>query len=146
MLEILTDKSVCEHEDFLFDVNSIFVDIEIKDTKFNREIIKTIDGGTFLSGTHFLDKFGAKIPLNFISTTSKILLGVQYESRVVNGMELGINGGNLLIREPRGRIYLPANMLKYYDYGMDNTKMDVLIDGQRFYSYYDYFDYIEEVY
>ena len=73
-------------------------------------------------------------------------MGVQYESRVVNGMELGINGGNLLIREPRGRIYLPANMLKYYDYGMGNTKMDVLIDGQRFYSYYDYFDYIEEVY
>lgn len=54
MLEILTDKSVCEREDFLFDVNSIFVDIEIKGTEFNREIVKTIDGGTFLSGTHFL--------------------------------------------------------------------------------------------
>lgn len=42
MLEILTDKSVCEREDFLFDVNSIFVDIEIKGTEFNREIVKLL--------------------------------------------------------------------------------------------------------
>ena len=145
MLEIIKDENIMKSEEFLNDADCILADIKIEDTKFNRRIIREIDKGNFWSSKFFIDRCGCKLPLECLSTTAKILLGLQYEKRIVNGLELGLNAGELLIQEPTGRIYIPEQRIRFFTYWYPQS-IDVKIDGHRFYTYDDFWIYLEEEY
>lgn len=142
VLKIYTEKPK-DKEDFMEDAECLLFD-SVSNTEYSRQVIHEVDKGRYLNGKYFIDRSGAKIPVDFLSTSSKILLGLQSCKYIVNGDELGINCGNLLLKSKVGRIYIPGGLLRIMFYDMKNEMIDVSIDNVYCKTYSDFFNYLEE--
>ena len=146
MLNIYTDHNIKRDKRFLFDSNIVMTRIRLQDNKYTRDVLKNIDKATYLSETYFLDRNGAKVSSNDLSTTSKILLGLpESQGFILNGVEMGNNCGKLLLQNTSGDIWIPVSRLVSFCYNPNDRPIDVSVDGKSFSTYYEYYEYLEEV-
>lgn len=108
MLNIYTNKALIpKDKSFIFDVDSFFNACKLRDTSFTKEVLSKLEIAEFIDTETFKDRFGRGLYLNCLSTGTKILLTISYfPDLVVNGIELGYNGLDLLVKLEEGNIYL----------------------------------------
>lgn len=117
------------------DVEFEFKGIEITGTNTDRNIIKYIEDGEYLSKTAFIDRFGAKCYYDCMSTGCKAaLLVANRPDKVVNCIECGSNALEAII------LYCKDGEILVYGSTLDNVhlarnkEVDVELDGIHFTS------------
>ena len=98
--------------------------------------IKLIDKGSLIKGNRgsFLDRFGNKLPLDYLSTGCKAALCVLYcGENVINLVECGINAQTVIVTELKdGCIFIPYHDDGFYRGSSFSKSIDVGLDGYRF--------------
>lgn len=126
---------------FVFDVEAHIINCGIEDNDFNRMVLKEIEKGSYRDRTRFIDRFGDKLNMFDLSTSSKVLICVNsFPNEVINGVEMGDNCGNCLFKLKKGSIYLDRAKL-----GIDipcDGDIDVTVDGKRFSSPEELYEYV----
>lgn len=93
---------------FLFDVEQFFPQVLIADCEFNREVIRVIDGGEYVSTTMFKDRFGGGLRKSCLSTSCKTLITLyQCPDIIVNCAEIGVNALDYVVKCPNANAYFP---------------------------------------
>ena len=94
----------------IFDVERFFPQVLIRDCEFNREVIRTIDRGEYVSPTLFNDRFGRGLHSKCLSTSSKILILLnQRPDVVINCAEIGRNALDYIVKCHNGNAFFPNN-------------------------------------
>lgn len=93
---------------FIIDVDNEFELISIQGTPEQRALISEIDEGRYLDDQSFLDRFGVRLYLSYLSSGCKAgLLASCLPDKIVNGIECGHNARDSIIRTLHsGSIYL----------------------------------------
>lgn len=94
MLKIYTNPDIEKDKNFILDPNYLLLGCKIMDNEYNRNVICEIDKGTYLDEHFFIDRAGQKLPLQYLSTSAKILLAIPVADGIINGTPMGINVGN----------------------------------------------------
>ena len=72
--------------------------IGIKDTPVIRDILNSIENAKYLNNSHFLTRFDEKIPIEFISTGSKVAIVASLVSdKIIDLRECGINARDFIL-------------------------------------------------
>ena len=95
---------------FIFDVEQFFPQVLIRDCEFNREVIRAIDKGEYVSHTLFNDRFGRGLYSKCFSPRHQILILLnQRPDIVVNCAEIGSNALDYIVKCPNGNAFFPNN-------------------------------------
>lgn len=91
MLNIYTRKdSIPSNLSFVQDPEKLLAYLKLTYSEMDREVIRIIEQGEVIDAFYYLDSFRCKCSVDWLSTTSKILLGVEQTDFIVNGVELGV--------------------------------------------------------
>lgn len=106
----------------------------IADTTVNRALIATIDKGTYLDSQNFIDRFGNKQPLAYVSTGCKAALCVtSLADCVILMSECGRNAINAILQ-----LCTSGNIILPFDYSgiatLDTSKKDIHVGNYKFTS------------
>lgn len=75
-----------------------FLNVEVEDTEYNRRAIEEIDEGQYLNELEFIDRFGYKWPVEYLSTGCKAALLVESgKCERVHLVECGRNARDFII-------------------------------------------------
>lgn len=135
MLVLYTDPAITKHSEFIKDIDPWIQVCGIPKNSFSEKVLSTIEKGTYLDKKSFLDRRGFKLPMEFLSTTSKGLLVIYnvISSKIWNASEIGLNAGNLLISIRDGNVYIPTDSIRSFAWGGDiDMAIDVSINGRYF--------------
>ena len=135
MLNIYTYKEkIPDDKTYVNDPEELLAYIKFTSSAFDKEVVKKIEKGTILDSYYYADVFGAKCSIDWLSTTSKILLGTEQTDFIINGVELGYNGYEFICELDRGYIYLPK-----IPSHIPNLKdgPEVIVDNVKYESFYD---------
>ncbi len=146
-LVIYTDiKGVCSDKKYIRDCEPYFMKVGISNTHFNKFVLQEIENGSYYSKNYFIDRFGVKLPLESLSTTSKLAMLVnEYRDVVWDLSEAGINIGYVLTRIFDGCVLIPKSSIRVYDWGYKDIKVDIGINNNHFNQLSDFCHYISEV-
>ena len=114
------------------DVELEFSRLNIPDTELVRVFISCIDHGEYLSSTHFTDRFGSKLSLDYLSTGCKAAILVALEpDTFIDIRECGNKARDSILRHCKdGNIVLIDNGS---DYTLtENDDIDICIGKYRF--------------
>lgn len=135
MLNIYTRKdSIPSNLSFVQDPEKLLAYLKLTYSEMDREVIRIIEQGEVIDAFYYLDRFRCKCSVDWLSTTSKILLGVEQTDFIVNGVELGYDGYHFLCLLGHGNIYLP-NIPTHLPNIVDGPQ--VCVDRVRYDSFYD---------
>lgn len=147
-LKIYTDISTKERSDFIKDIRPHFLNNGIPDTQYSRQVLEYIDEAKYFDEVSFINKWGIRSDMKYLSDTGKCMLMLPVVNGIVNGDECGWNCGVCLLACNKGSIYIPGDRIRYLTYltQLDNVKTNIILYGKHFSNYWDYYDYLEEVY
>lgn len=114
MLNIyVTDRpeDIPKNLELIRDVEAKFKELELIGTDLDKYLIEKIDKGMYLDKNFFIDRFGAKLYIDYLSTGCKAALCVaNYPNSIIDTRECGTNAldyivnnctdGNILTSEP----------------------------------------------
>lgn len=135
MLVLYTDPAITKQPEFIKDIDPWIQVCGIPRNNFSEKVLSTIEKGTYLDKKSFLDRRGFKLPMEFLSTTSKGLLVIYnvISSKIWNASEIGLNAGNLLISIRDGNVYISTDSIRSFAWGGDiDMAIDVSINGRYF--------------
>lgn len=145
-LKIFTDKNKIVGK-YIHNVEPYIMECGIVDNTFNREVIEKVEQGRYKSKSQIYDRFGQILPVDFISTSSKALIVTkEYPTYVFNFEEVGTNVGKVLKNITEGSVYIPPNILRVYEFGYEDSNVDIELDGKNFKTLSEFAYYISEVY
>lgn len=146
-LVIYTDiNEVHSDKKYVMDCEPYFMKTGISGTNFNKFVLKEIENGSYYSKNYFIDRFGVKLPLESLSTTSKLAMLVNEYSDVIWDLsEAGINIGYVLTRISEGYVLIPKSSIRVYDWGYKDIKVSIDTCGIHFNQLSDFCHYISEV-
>ena len=129
MLKVYTDDSLFNKDDFIFDVECAIAVYGYNYNEFAKKVVFTIDHGNLVDKSYFIDRFGFKLYLDELSTTSKALICLEKvgNSKIVNFMEVGSNAGELIGLLDNGSFYM-SNRERLRDF-LWNVSEPVSIDN-----------------
>lgn len=135
MLNIYTrNGSIPSNLEFVQDPEKLLAYVTLTHSEMDKDIIECIEHGKVINAFYYLDCFGYKCSVDWLSTTSKILLGIEQTDFVINGMELGYNGYHFLCLLEHGHVYLPS-IPTHLPNIVDGPQ--IYVDGVRYDSFYD---------
>lgn len=115
-------------------IRKLFDQYIIEDSTEIRRVIHEIDGGEFFSSDGFIDRFGYKTNIDYLSTGCKsAILVINHPDKWIDLTSSGLNARDSIIRNLRnGKIILPYEgvSIAYSEDGVDDT-IDVEIYGYR---------------
>lgn len=122
-LNIFTNISSFSHSNFIFDVESGFRGCGIRNTDYNKKVLKIIENGSYINKSKFLDRFGVMLYSTSLSTSSKAYMCLDsFPEKVINFSEVGNKTGNLLFDKDTGGIYIPKYRLgQLFCYSKDKS-------------------------
>lgn len=132
MLRIFTDRSFIPKDmDFIFNVESSFdIDGVLKPSEFTDKVLGFVEEGRYLDSDSFIDRFGYKLNISELSTTSKILfLAKEYPNKCINAIELGKAGHALLPLLDNACLYV-GNGWNYLAEILCSTKTQHELNGE----------------
>ena len=94
-------------KDLIIDAEVSFSRLETIVSNVTVFILKELENAQLLDNRGFIDKKGYKLPIDFLSTGSKILISVALSDECVNGDELGQNAFNILLHLT-GKVYFTS--------------------------------------
>ena len=114
-----------------FDIEGEFSSLLVQDTPLNRRLIKEIDKGEYRDSLYFIDRFGDKLSVRYLSTGCKAALLVANTNLNVDLQECGYNAVSAIVRNcTDGEITLIDTGLCITLEGNPlDTPIDVEIDG-----------------
>ena len=135
MLNIYTNSSkIPEDKVYVSDPEKLMAYLILSDSELDSRVLHEIEQGRKYDNYHFIDRFGCKCPLDWLSTTSKVLLGIEQTDFIINGTELGYNGYQFLCSLDRGYVFLPH--IPPHLPNMEDGPV-VCVNGQQYESFYD---------
>lgn len=98
-----------------------------------KEAIRLLEEGEWLDPYSFIDRFGYKLPVNFLSMGCKTILNVLHNpEQWIDTLECGWNAISVLISICReGKIIVDDQGVSLMTYGL-NTDIEVEVDGRVF--------------
>lgn len=134
------EKHIPKNMIFIYDIESEFNRVGITDIDMARRFIEMIEKGKFLDNRRFLDRFGAALYLDELSTSTKALIALSgCKDKVLNFMGVGKSAINLaLITFTEGYIYVP----RYYSTLETEMKIDIIVNDKD--TYDNAFDFNED--
>ena len=105
MLQIFTDKTLFNKDNFIFD-NEMFFYNNPKNTEVMKNVIVAIEGGKYLDEKRFYDRFGVAVYCSSMSTGAKTLINIASSDKVINGNEMGSNAREYMVWHIDGMVYL----------------------------------------
>lgn len=144
-LIILDDSTLKETGNLVYvkDVEIEFNKIEINVDKA-AQLVKDIDHGELINDLAFIDRFGYKQPLEYLSTGCKASICTLAEpNKVISYAEVGLNARDTTIKTLRNGII----HIRHFDVTVcgDNCTIDVIYHGKHFNTLVDFNRYTEEV-
>lgn len=91
------------------DPDVMFGQVRLSGDDVERRMIEEIERGQYLDNVSFIDRFGFKVPRQFMSMGCKTAIAVHhFQNRVINCIEAGVNAiGRILLYCPDAHIILP---------------------------------------
>ena len=123
---------VTEQENFIYDVDTEFIRLKLQGTELERKALKDIEQGQWLNETAFIDRFGFKLYIEYISTGCKIALTVMNRpEKIINAVEAGLEVRDFIIKYCKsGAIYLPSLDITVNSYNLDGTRFQDRIEAE----------------
>lgn len=91
---------------FAFDPEDAFVLLRNIVTPITKDIVKIVEEGELVSEREFIDKLGCTRSIEYLSTSSKILILIALTDMLVNASELGRQAKNFLFRDlDKGNVF-----------------------------------------
>lgn len=114
-----------------FDIEGEFSSLLVQDTPLNRRLIKEIDKGEYRDSLYFIDRFGDKLSVRYLSTGCKAALLVANTNLNVDLQECGYNAVSAIVRNcTDGEITLiDTGLCITLEGNTLDTPIDVEIDG-----------------
>ena len=104
-MEIFTDKSLFNEEDFVMDNESFFLK-NPKNDEVAAHVIEAIEEGKYLDCQRFYDRFGVAVYNSCMSTGAKTLINIASSNKVINGNELGANAREYMLWCIDGKVFI----------------------------------------
>lgn len=115
------------------DIDGEFYSYEIKDSPVNRILLQEIEQATYCDEMSFIDRFGYKLPKEFMSTGCKAALLVANTDIEVDLAECGPNAKGAIIQHVKSGKAIMPSVTSYIPYDEDICKpIEVQLDGYRF--------------
>lgn len=116
-------------------IESWFASVVLDGCSYDKEVLKSIEKGTFVDNTDFLDRFGRTLSCELLSTGTKgVLLVYHSTDSIIYGVELGRNALLELVKRcDRGHLLLPAKNY-YLECTRQDRQVDVVCKGVHFSS------------
>lgn len=128
--------------DVYWDAEELFSKTKLDGSEIDKILIKEIDGGSYLSPTHFIDRFGATLNLDLLSMGCKIALAVHHNpDKVCNAIEAGYNAINAIMKCCRDGAIIIYDM-EYIVNTRGIDAIDICYKGYRFTSIQRFADYM----
>ena len=135
MLKLLVSGIDPIPEDAIMDAEKAFAMSSVRGDEIDRLLIKTIEKGEYLNPYEFIDRFGHKLSMMYMSTGCQAALAVHNRpDLVINCIEAGDNALSEIIKYcERGTIIIPNRQFAFCTVGKD--AVDVLYRGYRYTSF-----------
>lgn len=136
MLNLFLEGEVNSDKKIINDVEVYFMMFKLDFSEIEKRMVKLIEEGSLINGDnmHFIDRFGCKLPLDFMSTGCKAALSVIHcGDNIINLLECGINAQEFIVTELKdGSIFIPYHDDGFYRGSSFSKSIDVGLDGYRF--------------
>lgn len=114
-----------------------FNKIDVVDTPIIRKIMQDIDKAVYYNSDYFIDRFGAKIPISFLSTGCKAAIAIEIlamngVTKAFDTIECGINAKNAIIKNCRNGNILMRELGLTIPYSENDNDIDVKVGMYRF--------------
>ena len=118
--------------DPVMDIEEEFLKLKLEDTPLVRKLINVIDKGTYYNETSFLDRFGLKSSIDFLSTGCKAaLLVALVPNLLVDLRECGYNARDAIIHHcTNGKVVMDFPLITIA-YDRTDDSCDVAVNGYR---------------
>ena len=138
---VLCDEVLPKKSEIIWDIDAYFAVISWNITADNKAIIEEIDRAIPSSdGIGFIDRFGNKLPWDFLSTGSKAGIIIPYTSKYVWTMECGYNALISIITH-----LTDGNIIMQFPYfTIPAVPIDVVLHNKHFTDGDDLDDYFKE--
>jgi len=126
----LTDKYAGPYP-IIEDVEKAFLFMKLTGSDIERRLLRKIEQGEYLDRAYFLDRFGAKLPISFLSTGCKAAMVVLHNpTSCVDLRECGVNARDAIICGiPDGKCYIAYNDVTIGSVDVDDA-IDVCVDDE----------------
>lgn len=114
MFHLYTNKArIPSNKKYIID-GGFLIDVFGVKSEFAKEIITSIDKGSYYNDSMFTDRFGGNLYYNCLSTTSKLLIALEEESDYcIDISEMGDNGIQYLL-DLNGYAYTNVDYIEFY--------------------------------
>lgn len=94
----------------VIDNESGFLDTVMENTEVVRRILNNVEHAEYCDESSFIDRFGYKLYSDFLSTSTKTLLNINYQTdKVFYGGEMGTSALIELLRLKEGNVYFDVD-------------------------------------
>ncbi len=120
--------------DIITDVEREFDNLKLTGSFLENLVINKIELGSFKDALHFTDRFGDKLPINFMSTGCKAALVVlNNPDKLVDLKECGLNARDTIITYLDGNVLLTFSTITFYNENFhDKNNIKVCLDNYVF--------------
>ena len=129
----------------IHNVDELFSKTNLIGNKEEKLILNEIEQGKYLSNTHYIDRFGVKLPRDCLSQGCKTALTVlKHPDKIINTIECGRNAiGSIITHCKNGRIILNSdeNKIPYKNSDL-KYQISVIIEDIQFTDFDKLNDYI----
>jgi len=133
MFTVYTDiDAIPSTIEFVHDSEAYFVLCDFSKTLFNETILVELEDGTYLNNNYFIDRFGSKLSVDSLSTSSKILANLGYfrDTKCFNISELGYNALGLISMLDNCIVYMSSSYAEAFSDIMYDTHKPYIIIGK----------------
>jgi hypothetical protein len=110
---------------FINDVDTFFLLCRLRDTDFTKKVLSEVERARYCDEQTFYDRFDRGLFVKNLSTTSKILLSVEYyPDMIFNADELGYNGYDLILGIDKGNVLFTNRLAKFCGNTVRNVSVD----------------------
>ncbi len=104
------EQNIPENMVIVRDNESGFLDTVLEDTEIVRSILNNVEHAVYCDEASFIDRFGYKLYSEFLSTSTKTLLNVNYQTdKIFYGGEMGTSALRELLRLEQGNVYFDSD-------------------------------------
>lgn len=106
------EENLPKDKELIMDNEAYFAFVDTSDNSFIRRVLETVEQGSYLSEDSFIDRFGYKLPIDYISSGSQTLLNIySHPDKLFYGGEIGMNALEVLMFLKDGNVYfeIPFN-------------------------------------
>lgn len=120
----------------IYDIDSRFSRIKVKNTDYNKRLVASIDKGILLDNGYFIDRFNVTLRTSCLSTGCKAgILVNEFPTQLVAVIECGGNALYQILKNcQEGHILMYDQLSGIPSDTLEDTAIDVLLNGFRFTS------------